>query len=60
MNTQEVSEFLERVKSANTLGRIGRVEEIASVVEFLISNESSFINGTDIVVDGGFKAVKTF
>lgn len=58
MNREEVSEFLERVKAANTLGRIGRVEEIASVVEFLISRAGSFISGTDIVVDGGFKAVK--
>ncbi len=30
------------------------VEEIASVVLFLASDESTFISGADIAVDGGF------
>jgi NAD(P)-dependent dehydrogenase (short-subunit alcohol dehydrogenase family) len=35
------------------LGRVGRVEEVASVVVFLASDESSFITGATIPVDGG-------
>ena len=35
------------------LGRPGRPEEIASVAVFLASDESSFITGTEITVDGG-------
>ncbi len=38
------------------LGRIGRPEEVAQCVLFLASDESSFVNGTELVVDGGFCA----
>jgi 3alpha(or 20beta)-hydroxysteroid dehydrogenase len=38
------------------LGRAGRADEIAPLVVFLISDESSFISGAEIAVDGGQSA----
>jgi NAD(P)-dependent dehydrogenase (short-subunit alcohol dehydrogenase family) len=39
------------------LGRRGKPEEIASVVVFLASDESSYITGVDLAVDGGMAQV---
>lgn len=41
------------IESANPLGRVGRPEDIAGVVTFLLSQASSFITGTVIPLDGG-------
>jgi 3-oxoacyl-[acyl-carrier protein] reductase len=35
------------------LGRIGKPEDIASMVQFLSSDEAGFITGQTITVDGG-------
>jgi len=35
------------------LGRYGDPEEVAHVVRFLLSNEASYVNAAEIVVDGG-------
>jgi NAD(P)-dependent dehydrogenase (short-subunit alcohol dehydrogenase family)/ribosome-associated toxin RatA of RatAB toxin-antitoxin module len=43
----------ERYRKLVALGRLGRAEEIAAVVVFLISDLSAFISGETIHVDGG-------
>ena len=35
------------------LGREGEPSEIATVIDFLVSDGASYITGTDILVDGG-------
>jgi NAD(P)-dependent dehydrogenase (short-subunit alcohol dehydrogenase family) len=44
-------------KAMTPMQRIGRPEEIASAVLFLASDESSFITGVDLPVDGGIVAM---
>ncbi|WP_313690891.1 SDR family oxidoreductase, partial [Achromobacter mucicolens] len=38
------------------VGRLGTAEEIARTAVFLISEDASFITGTDIRADGGYTA----
>jgi NAD(P)-dependent dehydrogenase (short-subunit alcohol dehydrogenase family) len=53
-NTDAVKE---RFKAMVPMGRIGKPEEIASAAVFLASEESSYITGIDLPVDGGLVAV---
>ncbi len=54
---EQVSGFFEFAASITPLGRTGRDEEVAKVVAFLASDESSFMNGSEVFVDGGLAQV---
>ena len=49
-------EYLEAVKAAHPMGRLGEPSEVAKAILFLASDEASFITGAILPVDGGFLA----
>src|SRR5260370_21744355 len=50
-------ERLKSISSTVPLGRLGKPEEIAKAAVFLASEDSSFITGVELFVDGGFAQV---
>ncbi|MGW9114593.1 SDR family NAD(P)-dependent oxidoreductase [Microbacterium sp. NPDC055683] len=50
-------EAFDVLKGKHPLGRLGRPEEIAKVVRFLLSDDASFITGGYYLVDGGYTTV---
>ena len=55
LGPEEIQGFAEQVLSQVPLGRFGTAEEIAAAASFLLSDEASFITGTELVVDGGMR-----
>lgn len=47
-------DFIESLSRKVPLGRVGEAEEIVGPILFLASDASSFVNGANIVVDGGW------
>jgi NAD(P)-dependent dehydrogenase (short-subunit alcohol dehydrogenase family) len=54
---EQVGGFFDFAASITPLARIGREDEVAKVVAFLASDESSFMNGSEVFVDGGIAQV---
>jgi NAD(P)-dependent dehydrogenase (short-subunit alcohol dehydrogenase family) len=58
MQDQVLTEEAKRMfESLIPRGKMGRPEEIAAVALFLASDDSSFVNGVELSVDGGFSAI---
>src|SRR5690554_2600344 len=52
-------EMFEKLSKTQPIGRMGKPDEIAFLVLYLCSEESSFITGSDYPIDGGFIKLNT-
>jgi NAD(P)-dependent dehydrogenase (short-subunit alcohol dehydrogenase family) len=50
---EQMQMIMNHVKATNPMGRMGTVEEASAVAAFLMSDEASFVTGSDYAVDGG-------
>ncbi len=48
--------FIDGIVARHPIGRLGQEEDIANAVRFLASDDSAFMTGTEVVVDGGYLA----
>lgn len=53
---REDKALLEMLVAKHATGRLGRAEEVAAAVAFLCCDESSFVSGSHLLVDGGYVA----
>jgi NAD(P)-dependent dehydrogenase (short-subunit alcohol dehydrogenase family) len=54
---EQIPQFKADIAASIPLGRIGEPDELASAVLFLASDDSSFITGTELFVDGGMAQI---
>jgi NAD(P)-dependent dehydrogenase (short-subunit alcohol dehydrogenase family) len=53
MTDEQVEAFMAQAAATTPLGRVGTPDEIARAVVFLASEDSSFVDGAELFVDGG-------
>ena len=52
------SQMEEKIKNKNPLQKIGEPEDIAKLLNFLLSDDSKWITGQNISIDGGMSTLK--
>jgi NAD(P)-dependent dehydrogenase (short-subunit alcohol dehydrogenase family) len=54
---EQIKQYADSVAGKIPLARTGTLEEVAKVVSFLASDESSYVTGVDLFVDGGITEI---
>jgi len=57
LSDEQLQEFVDSQANTIPLGRVGTPDEIAKAVVFLASDDSSFVNGIELFVDGGMAQI---
>jgi NAD(P)-dependent dehydrogenase (short-subunit alcohol dehydrogenase family) len=57
LTREQIDEFKSSQAAAVPMGRMGTPVEVAKAVVFLASDDSSYITGTELFVDGGYGQV---
>jgi len=57
MTEEQIEQYAESVVGKIPLGRTGTLDEVAKVVTFLASDESSYVTGIELFVDGGLAQI---
>jgi NAD(P)-dependent dehydrogenase (short-subunit alcohol dehydrogenase family) len=57
LNDQQTEKFLKNSVNLTSIGRMGTPDEVAKAVSFLASDDSSFITGIELFVDGGLAQI---
>jgi NAD(P)-dependent dehydrogenase (short-subunit alcohol dehydrogenase family) len=48
------AEMFDKLSKSQPIGRMGTPEEVAALVDYLCSDDASFITGSNYPIDGGF------
>jgi len=57
MTEEQIKEYTDSVTDKIPLGRTGTLDEVGKVVSFLASDESSYVTGIELFVDGGMTQI---
>ncbi|HXT83782.1 MAG TPA: glucose 1-dehydrogenase [Verrucomicrobiae bacterium] len=57
LSEEQIEQFKTNIVNAVPLGRMGNPDEVAKAVSFLASNDSSYVTGIELFVDGGMAQI---